>query len=131
MLSGMSDLASNRARLAPNGTNMGIFKNSFLFILASCAKMNRKLFLKSPIFVPFGVNLALFEAIPDIPECDGPGFHSGCHIYKFFRDQSDYTERMPDDRFTDNGPVLLQIESLDNFESFLDYNVTIFLLNCS
>ena len=63
----MSAFVSNLARLAPNGTNLGLFKISFLFILARCAKMNRKLILKSPRFVPFGTNLTLFETKSDIP----------------------------------------------------------------
>ena len=36
--SGMSDLASNWARLAPNGTNLGLYKNSFLFICSQGLK---------------------------------------------------------------------------------------------
>ena len=45
--SGLSDAASNRARLTSNGTNLGLFKISFLFVLARGgargAKTNRKL----------------------------------------------------------------------------------------
>ena len=51
----------NTARLAPNGTNLGLLKISFLVILARCAKMNRKLILKSPRFVWFHANLAQLE----------------------------------------------------------------------
>ena len=55
---GWRNLARKRARLAPIGTNLGFFlKISFLFILARRAKMNRKLILKSPRFVPFDANL--------------------------------------------------------------------------
>ena len=42
--------------ISPNGTNLGLFKISFLFILAQRAKMNRKLILK-----------AHSESKPDIP----------------------------------------------------------------
>ena len=51
---------------------MGLFKISFLFILAPRAKMNRKLILKSPGFVPFGDNLTQFEdksVIPVVKAC--------------------------------------------------------------
>ena len=61
--------------LAPNwvrfdtyyGTNLGLIKVNFLFILAQRAKMNRKLILKSPRFVPFGANLTTFRVKPDTP----------------------------------------------------------------
>ena len=69
-------------------TNPGLFKISFLFILAriyqnqkvpkphklcilkrpQSAKMNRKLILQSPRFVPFGANLSQLEANADISE---------------------------------------------------------------
>ena len=62
----MSEFVSNRARLAQNGRNLGLFKISFLFILAPCAKMNRKLILKSPRFVQFGANLNYFVSKSDI-----------------------------------------------------------------
>ena len=53
-------------RVAPNGTSLGLFKIGFLFILAHRAKMNRKLILKSPIIVPFGVKQAQLEVISDM-----------------------------------------------------------------
>ena len=57
-LSGMPVLTSNRARLAPNGTNLGL---SVHF-----GPMNTD--LKSPRFVQFGVNLAQCELLSDIPD---------------------------------------------------------------
>ena len=57
----MSDLALIWSRLAPNGTNLGLFKISFLFILAQGAKMNRKQILKSPRFFQFDDILAQLE----------------------------------------------------------------------
>ena len=58
LYTGITDLPSKRARLAPTGTNVGLFKISFLFILALRAKINRKLILKSPPFVLFSAILA-------------------------------------------------------------------------
>ena len=63
MRPGKSDLESNLARFARNGTHLGLFKiRSSLNVL--------KLVLKSPRFVPFGANLALFENQIDIPVYD-------------------------------------------------------------
>ena len=47
---GRLDLVPKWVRLVQNGTNLGLFKISFLFILAHRAKMNRKLILKTPRF---------------------------------------------------------------------------------
>ena len=55
------------SQMAPNGSNLGLFKISFLFILARRAKMKRKLILKSPRFVPFNTNLAQLEGKYVIP----------------------------------------------------------------
>jgi len=57
-------------RLEPNWTILGLFKISFLFILAhrACAhraKKNRKLILKGLGFVPFGANLSELRAESD------------------------------------------------------------------
>ena len=51
----MLSLASNCGQMAPNGTNLGIFKISF-----SKFWLLLKLILKSPRFVPFGTNLTQF-----------------------------------------------------------------------
>ena len=56
----MIRVSSNVARLAPNGTNLGILKINFLFIRR--AKMNRKLMIHSHIFVLFGAYLAKLDA---------------------------------------------------------------------
>ena len=61
-------MAPNWVRLAPNGTNLGLFKISFQFILALRAKMNCKLILKSPRLVPFSANLTRSCANSDFPE---------------------------------------------------------------
>ena len=55
------DLTYNWPRLTPNGTNLGLFKISFLFILARRAKMNRKMILKRPTFVPYSAILTKFK----------------------------------------------------------------------
>ena len=47
LVSRVSDLASNWARFSPNGTNLGLFKISYL---------------KSPRFVPFSDNLTQLDA---------------------------------------------------------------------
>ena len=44
---GVAVLVCSWARFVPNGENLGLFKISFLFILARGAKMKRKLILKS------------------------------------------------------------------------------------
>ena len=49
--SGLSDMTSNQARLPQNGTNLGLFQTVFCSSCSWWAKMNRKLLLKSPIFV--------------------------------------------------------------------------------
>ena len=54
-----------KARFKPNKTNLGLFKISFLFILAHRAKMNRKLILKSILFVLFSANLTQLEVNSD------------------------------------------------------------------
>ena len=65
----MPELASNKVKLAPKwDKTLGLFKIRFLVILAQLAKMNRKLDLKSPRFVQFGVNLAQCELLSDIPD---------------------------------------------------------------
>ena len=57
----LSNLAFKCVRLAPNGTNMELFKISSVH-LGSARQNVLKLILKSPIFVPFGVNLTQFKA---------------------------------------------------------------------
>ena len=59
-------MASNFVRLAQSVAYFVLFKISFLFILARRAKMNRKLILKSPRFVPFVGNMAHFETKYDL-----------------------------------------------------------------
>ena len=61
----MPSSASEWVRVALN-----LFKISFLFILARCAKMNRKLILKSPRFVRFGTKLARLEDKSEIPDTE-------------------------------------------------------------
>ena len=68
---GWQILARNCARLATNGTNLGLFKISFLFILVQQQIWDflRSVFYSfSPRFVLFGANLATFEAKSDIPD---------------------------------------------------------------
>ena len=57
MVQGVSDLVS-----------MGLFKITFLFILALRAKMKKKIIIKKLRFVLFGANLAQFEDKSDIPD---------------------------------------------------------------
>ena len=59
-LSEWSDLGLKWVRFASNGTNSGLFKIRFQYILARWAKMYWNLIWKSPGFVPFGVNLTHF-----------------------------------------------------------------------
>ena len=61
----MSDIGQKYVRLAPNGTNMTLFKIIFQYILARRAKMYWKLILKSQIFVPFGTNLTQIRVNSD------------------------------------------------------------------
>ena len=60
------EVGPNCVRFRTNGTNLGLFKISFQYILAPRAKMYWKLILKSPRFVPFGVNLIQFRGNSDI-----------------------------------------------------------------
>ena len=73
-----SGISHFRPPMGQIGTNLGLFKISFLFILAHCAKMNRKLILKSPRFVPFGANLAALESKHD----NRAGMMKGQHKHK-------------------------------------------------
>ena len=79
----MSELAHNWLKLAPNKTRI-----IFLFISARWAKINRKLVLKSPIFVTFGANLTQFSPISETIDvrhwsfvCDNEG-DEGSDLYK-------------------------------------------------
>ena len=60
LLSWWPDFDPKWVRLAPNGTNPGLFQIRFQYILARRAKMYWNLIWKSPGFVPFGANLTHF-----------------------------------------------------------------------
>ena len=59
----MTGLDSNWIRLAPNGTNLELFKISCLFILTHIS------ILISPILVAFGAYVAQWEDSFDNPAC--------------------------------------------------------------
>ena len=63
---GMVGLAPKWVRLAPNGTNPGLFQIRFQCIWRGAPKA-LKSDLKKPGFVPFGANLTHFGAKPTIP----------------------------------------------------------------
>ena len=60
----VSGLVKKWATIAPNGTNLGLFNISFLFVLFGNIKLN----LNYPRFVQFGANLWEEDAKSDIPE---------------------------------------------------------------
>ena len=63
----MVGLAPKWVRLAPNGTNPGLFQIRFQCIWRGAPKA-LKYDMKSPGFVPFAANLTHFGAKPTIPE---------------------------------------------------------------
>ena len=63
---GMVGLAPKWVRLAPNGTNPGIFRSDFS-AFGGGRQIHWNLIWKSPGFVPFVANLTHFGAKPTIP----------------------------------------------------------------
>jgi len=66
----MSDLDSNLAELASNGTNLELFKISFSVNFCLLSQKEQNTDLKSPRFVPLNAKLAQFEAKYEIPDLD-------------------------------------------------------------